>query len=313
MGEDLGLAWRVASPGDGTEALCTLLRGVAVLVNAAGPFTATATPLIAACLATGTHYVDITGEVDVLERSTSHDVAARAAGVMVMPGAGFDVVASDALAAFVAAGHRWGPQATLRIGFDGPLVFSRGSVQVSLAQVGRGVLVRRGGVVVPVAPGSLAHDFDFGDGPREALAVSLGDVATAERTTGIRNVACYLRATPAVVGSLAAQRVWGRMLATAPWQSFLGAQAQRLAAGPSPEVRHAGRATLVAEVTDGREVVRRARLRTPEVYSFTAMSAVEVAERALGGDVRGGVVTPAQAYGPDLPLALDDVSREDLA
>ena len=68
-----------------------------------------------ACLRTRTHYLDITGEVAVFESLATRDAEARAAGVMLLPGAGFDVVPSDCLAAHL---RRRLPTAThLALGF----------------------------------------------------------------------------------------------------------------------------------------------------------------------------------------------------
>ena len=51
------------------------------------------------CLASGAHYLDITGEIDVFEALFARDAEAKRAGVTLMPGVGFDVVPSDCLAA----------------------------------------------------------------------------------------------------------------------------------------------------------------------------------------------------------------------
>ena len=60
LADELGLAYRVAHLGD-PPALDAALRGVAVVVNTAGPFSRTAGPLLDACLRRGAHYLDITG------------------------------------------------------------------------------------------------------------------------------------------------------------------------------------------------------------------------------------------------------------
>jgi short subunit dehydrogenase-like uncharacterized protein len=67
----------------------------------------------------------------------------------------------------------------------------------------------------------------------------------------------------------------------------------------------------VAEVEDatGRRV--RARLRTPEAYTFTCTTALAILERVLAGDVEPGFQTPARVYGPDFVLPFAGVSRED--
>ena len=65
-----------------------------------------------------------------------------------------------------------------------------------------------------------------------------------------------------------------------------------------------------AEDGDGRRVA--ARLSTPNVYSFTRDCVVALAMRALAGDAPAGYQTPAGAYGPDFPLDLPGVRRDDL-
>ena len=55
--------------------------------------------MVEACLRKRVHYLDITGEIEVFEACAARDAEARAAGVMLLPGTGFDVVPSDCLAA----------------------------------------------------------------------------------------------------------------------------------------------------------------------------------------------------------------------
>src|SRR4051812_1018587 len=45
-----------------TEKLRKLLRGRALVLNAAGPFIETSAPMVEACIAEGVSYLDITGE-----------------------------------------------------------------------------------------------------------------------------------------------------------------------------------------------------------------------------------------------------------
>ena len=56
-------------------------------------------PMAEACIRTGTHYLDITGEIEVFEALASMGDAAKKADVMLMPGTGFDIVPTDCLAA----------------------------------------------------------------------------------------------------------------------------------------------------------------------------------------------------------------------
>ena len=52
---------------DDAKELSEALKDIACVVHMAGPFAATSTPMLNACLATQTHYVDITGEIEVFE------------------------------------------------------------------------------------------------------------------------------------------------------------------------------------------------------------------------------------------------------
>src|SRR5438105_3947895 len=77
------------------------LSGIDAVLHCAGPFIHTALPMAEACIAAGVHYIDITGEIDVFESLHALDTRAKAAGVQLLPGAGFDVVPSDCLALYL--------------------------------------------------------------------------------------------------------------------------------------------------------------------------------------------------------------------
>ena len=62
------------------------------VLHIAGPFSQTSTPMVDACLDAGTHYLDVTGEIDVFEAIARRGPEAEARGVLLMPGVGFDVV-----------------------------------------------------------------------------------------------------------------------------------------------------------------------------------------------------------------------------
>jgi short subunit dehydrogenase-like uncharacterized protein len=147
---------------DAPATLDALLRGVTVVLHCAGPFSRTSAPMVAACLRTGVHYLDITGELQVFEAVAAQHDAAKRAGVMLMPGTGFDVVPSDCLAAHL---HRRLPTATaLALGFRALGGVSRGTALTMVEGLGRPGWIRQGGVLTPVPPGFHARTIDFGDG-----------------------------------------------------------------------------------------------------------------------------------------------------
>jgi short subunit dehydrogenase-like uncharacterized protein len=189
---------------------------------------------------------------------------------------------------------------------------TRGSAKTILLQIGDPVLVRRRGVLEGVGPGTLERPFDYGAGPRESIAVTWGDVASAYFSTGIPDITVYSEATPAVRMYHAFIRSMGALTAVAPWRRMLESSAQWIPEGPSDLERGARHTIIVAEVEDGDGRVIRSRMRTPDAYSMTATTAAAVASRVLAGDFEPGFQTPARVYGADFPLSLSGVAREDL-
>jgi len=309
MAASNGLAWKLARVDD-PASLLSLTAGAKVLVNAAGPFATTAGPLMDACIATGTHYLDITGDSATIEPTAQYHDRAVLTNVMLMPAAGFDVVASDCLLAHVA--RRLPGAVSLKLGFDKSEPTSTGSIKTILEMSGQGVRVRRNGSLVTVPPGSLAHVFDYGRGPERSLAVNLGDTSSAFFSTGIGNIETYMRSSLQVWGANAVNQYWGWLLAAPPWQAALKTQMKWLARDPSPQERRAGWGILVGEARDANGRCARSRLHTGDVYWFTALSAVAVAERCLAGEWKPGFQTPSRVFGPDFVLALDGAGRVDL-
>lgn len=303
----LGLRHRAASLGD----LAGALDGVSVVLSAAGPFEATHAPVVEACLSRGAHYLDVSGEVVSIEGVARRDEEARARGVMLMPAVGFDVVPSDCLALHVTRRLRGAKR--LHIGVTGLDVGSRGSLRTVANGVGRPALVRRGGALLPISPASLQRHFDFGDGPRASFALGWGDVATAHRTTGALDVTVYYEAIPVLRWMTAVNQGFSWLLATPGGRRLLDLNIDLLPEGPTDAQRALGRCAIVVEAEDGRGRIARSRIRTKEAYTFTCESALEIARRALAGDVEPGFQTPARVYGADFVMRFEGVTREDLA
>jgi short subunit dehydrogenase-like uncharacterized protein len=301
-----------ASALDDAPALDRLLDGVSVVLHCAGPFARTSRPMVDACLRRGVHYLDVTGELEVFEAVAARDAAAKAAGVVLLPGTGFDVVPSDCLAAHLA---RRLPTATrLALAFRTTGGISRGTATTMAENAGKGGAVRRGGRIVGVPAAWRARSIDFGDG-RERLAVTIpwGDVSTAYHSTGIGDVEVYTAMSPAQRRSLVASRWLGWLLASGPVQRALLGRIRSGAAGPDDERRARGSALLWGEASDdaGRRV--ESRLRCPEGYTLTAMTAVECARRVAAGEVKPGFHTPSRAFGADFVLGFEGVTRTDVS
>jgi short subunit dehydrogenase-like uncharacterized protein len=308
LASELDLEWR-AAPIDQPDRLDEALEGVPVVLHCAGPFSSTSKPMLDACLRTGAHYLDISGEISVVEALAARSAAASARGIMAMPGVGLDVVAGDSLARHVC--KRVSRPRRMSVGVQGLRLISRGTAKTIIESAGRG-WARRNGRLVDVPIGTLARSFDFGWGPVECLNVSWADVSTGWYTAGIPTIDVYSEAGVPLRIMSAGNRVFGRMMAATPWQMWLKAHIDLMPPGPDEASRREAFATFVVEIEDETGRVAVSRMKTPEAYTFTAMVAPAIVRRVLGGDVEPGFQTPARVYGSDLPLSLSGVSREDL-
>jgi len=306
LARELGLEHR-AFALDMPAALHRGLAGAGAVLHCAGPFSRTAAPMALGCLRARCHYLDITGEVAVFESLAALGADARDAGVMLLPGAGFDVVPSDCLAAHVAARL---PGATrLVIAFRASGRLSRGTALTAIEGLGEGGLVRRDGALTRVP--LRARTLDLGDGPREVLGIPWGDLVTAWHSTAIPDIEVYVTAPRLLRALVPALRLAGPLLGSAPVRRLLAARVRAGAPGPTAEERARGHATLWAEASIGDRRAA-ARLDTPDTYTLTSITAVAALERALAGDAPPGFQTPSKAFGADFVLAAEGTARRDL-
>lgn len=286
------------------------LAGVNVLLNIAGPFSRTARPLLDACLRAGVHYLDVTGEIAVFESLAARDAEARAAGILVLPGVGFDVVPTDCLAAHLKARL---PDAThLRLAIAGGGGLSHGTATTAAENLDAGGAVRRGGRIERVPSAYKTLDVDFGRGERSTVTIPWGDVSTAWHTTRIPDIEVYAAFPPAAITAMKLGNVAAPLLRTRLARTLLQRWIDHRPAGPTPEERAHGYAVVWGDVTDPAGLRAEARLTTPEGYTLTAMTAVEAARRVAEGVDHRGFGTPAGVFGADFVLDFPGVVREDV-
>ena len=239
-----GLEARVVGLDD-AGALRRAVDGMTAVLHCAGPFSRTSRPMVDACLASGAHYLDITGEIGVFEATAARSEEARARGVMLLPGVGFDVVPSDCLAAHL---KRRLPDATrLLLAFQSSAGLSRGTATTMIENISRGGAVRRGGRIVPVPAAWRTITVDLGSGPVTVTTIPWGDVATAWYSTGIPDIEVYTRTTPGMRAALKASRYLGWLLAAKPVQRYLKGRIRRGASGPDAARRARGGSAVLGE------------------------------------------------------------------
>jgi short subunit dehydrogenase-like uncharacterized protein len=309
LARELKLPWLAFGLDDG-PALRVALRDAPVVLNCAGPFSQTYRPVVEACLHTGAHYLDITGEMLEHEELASRDEEAKAAGVMLLPSAGYDVVPSDCLVLHTA---RRLPSAThLMLAFAQQGGVSRGTATTSVEMASRAGLIRKDGRLTPIPPGSKSRSVDFGRGPTHVVAIPWGDLATAYHSTGIPNIETYIALPPAAQTVLRGSGAFAPLASSSLGQAALKALVGLMPDGPSETARAKGYALLWCEVTDDAGNRAVSRMRTPHAYTLTAATSLEIVRRVLRGDAPPGYQTPAKAYGPDLVMEIGGVTREDL-
>ena len=249
------------------------LSGISVLLNFAGPFARTAEPLMHACIKVGTHYLDITAEINIYRMAEGLGAEAAANHVMLLPGVGWDVVPTDLLAVHVA--KRAVKPVALSIALQVPGSMSRGSAMSVSEILGAGVLARVDGELV-ATPDAAPRLFDFGQGPVLCAPLSFGDLVTGWHSTGIRNIAMFVHITG---------------------EAFPEGDLSQLPDGPTPEQRAAHRARAVVEVTGTDGAIARSVIDTVNGYSFTPLAAIEAARRVMNGEQQPGFATPANVFG----------------
>jgi len=301
------LEYRVFSL-DETDRLDAALQEVDMVLHCAGPFSITSRLMVEACLRNKKHYTDITGEIAVFEACAAMDKKAKEAGIMVMPGVGFDVVPSDCLARHLK--DRLPTATNLSLAFYGMGRLSHGTQATMTMNVGKGGAIRKDGKITGVPAAWKTREIDFGEVTKTGVTIPWGDVATAFYSTGIPNIEVFTVVPPSNLKMMKAARYLGWLLAMGPIQGYL--QKKIPAGGPNDAERAKGKTLMWGEASDLNGNRVESRLQGPEGYTMTAIAALNIAEKILAGNLKPGYQTPAKAYGADLVMEIEGTARQDV-
>lgn len=262
---------------DDPDALRAALADVELVLNAAGPFLHTAAPLAEACIDAAVHYIDIGNELQVFRALYDLGERAERAGVAIVPGVGFGVVATNCLALSVsdAVGGAEHLEVATRAATaqQGPGVAA--TREVSLPYGG---WIREDGELVALQLGSGVRTIALPDGPCHVMPLPTGDLEAAFQATGAPNIVAY-SAVPDPAGQQAVE--------VPTFRSFGWAHAT-------------GRAGDTAE----------AWLQTGESYAFTAAAAVRAVEETFARSPHGAL-SPAAAFGVGFAFTVQNTIRLD--
>lgn len=306
LAEEYGLSYRAFDLSD-AQVVARNLEDVKVVSHCAGPFSETAAVMMAACIHTGTHYTDITGEIDVFLHGQALGNQAKAAGVVLMPGVGLDIIPTDCLAAKLV--ERLPDSTSLTLGLDGGgPQFSPGTAKTAVSVVAEGMKILRNGELKTVPRTFEMRRIDFGNGEKMAGVVPWGDLGTIEYHTGIQNLTVYMptEVTPAqrVIFPIV-QRIMRLPIA----RNFMRKRIESKVAGPDEQERASSPTYIWGEAVNDAGQRVTARLKTPNGYEFTGNSIIHTAQSLMAYEGDGGFYTPAQFLGADAIEQFPGVSQ----
>lgn len=267
------------------------LQDIKLVVNLAGPFVHTQQVFIEACLQTGTHYIDISGETPEFESAFAFHDKATKANIMLMPGAGFGVVPTD-IAAKLAAEKL--PDAThLTIAYVTVGGATRGTLKTVLKDIHKEGIEIAGGKAVKAMPAK--SDFYFNaNGIKHRVVYNpwRGDLITAQFSTNIPNIQTFANFPGFVERMMKGKLLWLRDL-------ILNKLINLLPVGPSEKALQKGKTYVYAEVKNANGQKEYIQITGPEAYVFTAQSLTGITQEIIKGNWKSGFQTPA-IYGKEI-------------
>jgi short subunit dehydrogenase-like uncharacterized protein len=308
LANKLRLPFRVFDMDD-SASLLAALREVNVVMHAAGPFKFTAQQMVLACMLTGTHYLDINGDIAVFEMIKQYDASAKKAGVMLLPGVGFDVVPTDCIALQL---KKLLPDAiSLQLAFatlGGGL--SHGTALTMADKLGEGGAVRKEGKIIHSPLGHKGMVVDFGIKKLFVMSIPWGDISTAHFATDIPNIETYTGVPKKAYNILKLQPLFNWLLRSDTIRNYIKKKIQKRPPGPSDEERSKATSLVWGQVTNATGKTATVRLSGPEGYTLTTHSALIIVQKVLNGNFVPGYQTPASAYGENVVMEIPGVQKE---
>lgn len=266
---------RVASVDD-PASLDQALFGASMVINCAGPFLDTATPVIEAALRARIHYLDLTAEQRVaLAAFEKFSDAARIAGVLIMTSMAFYGALGDLLA--TAAMNDWTAADDIQIAVAlDSWKPTRGTRLTGQRSSGRRLMFSNNRLLPMGEPASkLNWAFPPPLGEQEVVELPLAETVIISRHLRVPEIHAYMNLAP--LDDLHSP--------TTP--------------GPTPadeRGRSAQKFLMDVKVRRGNEE-RRAIAAGRDIYAVTAPIVVEAAERILAGDIGvTGAAAPGEIF-----------------
>jgi short subunit dehydrogenase-like uncharacterized protein len=305
LAKELDLDYRVFDLKN-EETIFKVIKDFDLVFHAAGPFKYTSSPMIKACLKSKTNYLDITGEIPVLEQNFTYDTQARQNEFVIISGVGFDVVPTDCLAKYVS--DKIASPTSLEIGISSMSNLSPGTIKTMFEYNEMGRLVRKNGKLVPLEK-EYERKVQFIDKELTVRPVTWGDLSTAYRSTGIPNITVYFPIPKRTSTILKLAGASAKEMSTDEnAQKKVKNWIEEHIHGPDETARKTNRCHIWVSVSDDNGKSEQAWLETMESYRFTAVAAVHSVEKVFDLQPKGAL-TPALAFGADFILEFPETIR----
>jgi len=305
LAQSYELEWRLLSL-DGKDQLARSLKDYALVLNAAGPFIDTAKPLIEACLASGTNYVDISGELGSIQYTYAQSDRAAKQQLALIPGAGVTPLLADCLVQKVLVAQReFDPQEiSLHVAVDSLRKRSLGTIKSTMKMLTRPGMIYRNGVPRQEAIGARLKTLKFAGNKRAMVSLPRAELESLHRNYQFQNIVAFSvqpRLASSALRSLRSDTQ--KILKDAGEQLFHSKVAKRVFAPPTPELRSSQHSYAWCSLKFGEKIISEAMVETIDGYEFTAIAtaqtvAVLLKTKAAGASA-GGTQSAAALLGPD--------------
>ncbi len=302
--------------------LLELTARTRALATTVGPFARHGELVVQACVRSGTHYADITGEPGFVELIRArYDGDARRSGVRIVPCCGFDSVPHD-------LGVRWTVEqlpADLPIRIRGYVRATGRASGGTATSAMEAIAARSTGPLVP--PGTEQDGRRIGSLPArlhrveqlDSYGVPLPTIDPAIVLASARLLDRYgpdfryghfaqVRTPAMVAAGIAGAATFGAMASTSPTRAVLRRLLPSQGEGPTPEQRAAGRFSVTFLAEAGEHRLRTRVSGGDPGYDETAKMLGEAGLHLAGDHDPGvsGVLTPAVALGEPYRLRLEE-------
>lgn len=300
----LGLEFEVFNLEDDSH-IESKLKDIDLLYNLAGPYCKTAPTLVEACLRTKTHYMDLTGDIEIYDFLYSLDDVAKDNGVLIMPGVGFNIVATECVAAHTV--KKLPECDSLDIVMATRAKPSKGTFKQMIALLPRGGFEIKDNTLEPSEIKKTDIEVKYPDKKRTSFLIPIGELIACHKSMKIANIRTHyaLSATWAAMADTMIDIIT-KFSSKSYGKKVLSSFADSYAKGPSEESMLEDKSYVYARASTELGLYAETMIKTPEPYYFTVQIAIIAIQKVLDGDY-AGALTPVEAFGSSFVFEVEGV------